>query len=148
MRTNYARQRREPIRFGSPEFPTEVGYNSRGHDDYATHLEYVHYRYGRVVVVDGYVWQPTDEPRYVVQAFGMGGNQGGTDLYVTNYDNPNIAPDSYFRADQFERAQTYAIELARRRGDTDSIARLSQQTPRIQVLVAEAVTLQAPPAQR
>lgn len=98
----------------------------------------------RFLIVDDQVWTLTGEPRYDVMTFGLGNNHGGTGLSHTFDDNPNVAASSYFRADEFESALAYAIEVADRRGDTNDVDRFTNHPDRyrtIEVLIPEAVTL-------
>lgn len=93
------------------------------------------------IVIGDKVYRETTEPRYVVQTFGLGHNHGGTGLLETWEDNPNVASESYFRADEFEKARARAIEVAKGRGDTDDIPRLESMEPAITVHKSDAVRL-------
>lgn len=98
----------------------------------------------RFLIIDDQVWTRTGEPRYDVMTFGLGHNHGGTGLSHTFSDNPNVAARSYFRADEFDSALAYAIEVADRRGDTEDVARFTNHRDRyrtIEVLIPDAVTL-------
>lgn len=97
----------------------------------------------RVLVIDGMVYVPTGEPRYVVMTFGLGNNHGlgrGTELSVTSYYNSNIGAKRYFRADQFEAAVESTRKVALARGDTKAVPVEPFET--IEVLIAEAVRCQ------
>lgn len=93
------------------------------------------------IVIGDKVYRETTEPRYVVQTFGLGHNHGGTGLLETWDDNPNVASESYFRADEFEKARARAIEIAKGRGDTDDVPRLESMEPVITVHKSDAVRL-------
>lgn len=94
------------------------------------------------LVVDGEVWHRIGEPRYEVCTFGLGSNHGGTAIMATFGDNANIAPQSYFRADDFKGAREYATRVALQRGDNESVARFRAL---IEVLDPGAVRLVADP---
>lgn len=148
MAYNHAQREPEPIVFGSdrfPEYAEPKQYRNYGFErGLDAHLEYMADRFADLIVIDGYVWRPTSEPRYVVQTFGLGRNHGGTSLSSASSDNPNIAAHAYFRADDYSAAQAHAVEVAQRRGDTESAGWISDQAPTIQVHVAEAVRLVVP----
>jgi hypothetical protein len=127
---------------GDNHFPASVGSTSwRVHDSEAEFVQMTEDKFSEFLVVDGEVWTKTTEPRYVVQTFGFGGNHGGTALLTTTYDNSNIAASSYFRADEFEAARSYAIEVAEERGDTVSAAGIRKQEPEISVHDPSAIRL-------
>lgn len=98
----------------------------------------------RFLLVDGQAYRHVGEPRYVVMTFGLGRNNGGTSLFVETEDNSNIAADSYFRADQFEQARDYAIQVAQSRGDTVDAGRLANAEPLIAVHDPAAIRLVVP----
>ncbi|MGW8431444.1 hypothetical protein ACWGJ9_10170 [Curtobacterium citreum] len=87
-----------------------------------------------IVVIDGMTWAKTAEPVYSITTFGLGGNHGGTGLFIQSAPNTedSAASPSYFPADQYDEAVQHAIDIATRRGDTKSIESL-QNTPRIDV---------------
>lgn len=68
-----------------------------------------------------------EEPRYVVQTFGLGHNHGGTSLFIAEYYNSNIGKDRYFNAMQREEAIAYGKYVAMRRGDTRDVDRIGQR---------------------
>lgn len=103
--------------------------------------------YRNDIVIDGQVWTRTEEPRYVVQTFGLGHNHGGSGLFGSDGDNPNIAASSYFRADQFEQAQAYAIQVAENRDDNESIPGIRKMKPLFVVHDPEALRLVVPPVE-
>lgn len=80
----------------------------------------------RFILFKGEIWETCTEPMYVAMTFGLGGNHGGTALMITEYYNPNIASECYFRASDREKAITYAIEAAKRRRDIESISRIGK----------------------
>lgn len=59
------------------------------------------------------------EPRYAIYTLGLGHNHGGTSLSINFSYNGNLSNDCYFRADEYERAVTTAVNTALTRGDTD-----------------------------
>ncbi len=89
------------------------------------------------VMIDGVIYQETNEPRYVVLTFGLGHNHGGTGLFVDMLYNENISKDNYFNALQRDEAIAYATTVATRRGDTKSIEMIDKKN--IEVLMPEMV---------
>lgn len=85
------------------------------------------------------VWRKTGEPRYVIATFGLGYNHGGTGVFVRNSYNDNVSKDRYFTALQYDEAIQTACEIATRRGDDKSIDGIKAWTPKIEVLLPEAV---------
>lgn len=145
---NYSKE--SVIRPGSPDFPAtgEVRHDRRvwnsscgSADEFQTSVES---RLGGFLIIDDQVWTRTGEPRFVVNTYGLGGNHGGTGLSHTYSDNSNVAASSYFRADEFETALSYAVDVANRRGDTRDVARFTNSPDdyrTIEVLIPDAVTL-------
>lgn len=126
---------------GDDRFPTEITDGGWNHASEAEFVAEANKQFGDMLVVDGQVWRKCGEPRYVVQTFGFGMNHGGTGLMVDTYDNINIAATSYFRADEFEQAREYAIEVATERGDTNSVERFKTMEPEIVVHDPSAIRL-------
>lgn len=73
------------------------------------------------VMIDGVIHEQANEPRYVVQTFGLGHNHGGTAMSITTRYNPNISKDSYFTALERNKAIVYADKVAAARGDTKDV---------------------------
>lgn len=73
------------------------------------------------VMIDGVIHEQANEPRYVVQTFGLGHNHGGTAMSITTRYNPNISKDSYFTALERNKAIAYADKVAAARGDTKDV---------------------------
>lgn len=95
----------------------------------------------RYLIVNGVLWEKTSEPRYVCMTFGLGHNHASTTLTIAWYYNENIPYERYFNALQRKEAVEYAKQLALRRGDTDSIPRIENETENIEVLMPEMVKL-------
>jgi len=91
------------------------------------------------VVLGGFLLVKVNEPRYVVQTFGLGHNHGGTGMFVTQSYNPNIGHDSYFNALNYMEACEHADNVAERRGDDRSIPVRPNEGFEIEVLIPEAV---------
>lgn len=70
------------------------------------------------ILVDNELYEITEEPRYVVNTFGLGHNHGGTALFCEYCYNRNIGNQNYFSALDGDKAVAYANEVAKRRGDT------------------------------
>ena len=73
------------------------------------------------VLIDGVIFEQKNEPRYVVQTFGLGHNHGGTAMMITNRYNPNLSKNCYFSALERDKAIAYANEVASARGDTNNV---------------------------
>ena len=73
------------------------------------------------VLIDGVIFEQRNEPRYVVQTFGLGHNHGGTALMITNRYNSNLSKNCYFSALERNKAIAYANEVASARGDTNNV---------------------------
>lgn len=93
--------------------------------------------------IDGLLYETDGEPRYEIYTQGLGGNHGGTGISVAQWYNGNVHRDRYFRADQWVEAKASAIEIALRRGDTESATRMRRmRRPLITVVLPEAVRCQ------
>lgn len=95
-------------------------------------------RASEYISIDGELWQRTSEPVYTVMTFGLGGNHGSTALTITTLasihsaqDEKHTAPESVFPANQRDEAIEYARQVARERGDTNSIRRMGDNTGHI-----------------
>lgn len=75
----------------------------------------------RFLIIDGELYEVTNEPRYCIVTFGLGHNHGGTGLFCNYNYNPNISKQNYFPADKGKEALAYFKKVALRRGDTKSI---------------------------
>ena len=84
------------------------------------------------------VWQRTGEPRYVIITFGLGHNHASTNYFIETSYNNNISKSRYFTALQHDAAVKEALQVAARRGDTDSFQSILNG-PVIEVLIPEAV---------
>ncbi|XKH58540.1 hypothetical protein LG293_15925 (plasmid) [Citricoccus nitrophenolicus] len=143
----------EPTVPGSGRFPVEVKLQNHELTGSITSDEEfaaaVQEKFGRFIIVDGVVWVECEEPRYIVTTFGAGHNHGSTALMIDWSDNSNHRAESYFRADEFEEAVQYAIEVAAGRGDDLSATRFQEDGERyryIEILIPESVTLVTVPA--
>ena len=92
----------------------------------------------RHLIIDGVVYEQADEPRYVINTFGLGHNHGGTSMFVVDYYNPNISKHRYFNALERDKAIAEGKRIAKNRGDTESIKNIGKYC-NIQVLIPEAV---------
>ncbi|MBM5458721.1 hypothetical protein H8F21_14225 [Pseudomonas sp. P66] len=93
-----------------------------------------------LIFIDGKLYRPAGEPRYVVMTFGLSNNHGGTAVLCTDHSNPNIKEVSYFSLHQLEQAQQYAGRIASARGDTTSFS--GDPGFCFQVLIPEAVQIE------
>lgn len=132
----------EPSLPGTPHFPSfqrvmasyAPGGLDAGLDSVAAEME-------QYLIVDGVVWRQSGEPRYEIFTLGLGHNHSGSGFGIRTHFNGNVHRDRYFRADQYEEAKAAAIDIATRRGDTNSIPMIERE-PRIEVLIPEAVQVQ------
>lgn len=92
-------------------------------------------------IIDNELWRKTGEPRYYVVTFGLGHNHASTALMISNYYNSNIPWEMYFSAFDRQKAIDTAIEVALRRGDTNSVPSLKTLDENIEVLMPEMVRL-------
>lgn len=77
------------------------------------------------LLYDDKIWKQCREPIYVVQTFGLGCNHGSTALFVRNAHNDDeTSGECYFNALQRDQAIAYGKQLAKERGDTNSIERI------------------------
>lgn len=138
----YSRQT-DPTIPGTVQFPSET--QSRAYfEGKEAFVKATCDEYASFVIIDGEVWAMTGEPRYYTVTMGLGDNHGGTSFGEVDRDNSNIRAEAYFRADDFDAALAYAVDVATRRGDTRSAAEFvdSPESHRtIEVLIPEAVTL-------
>ncbi len=94
----------------------------------------------QVIVINGKLWVPGDEPRYVIKTFGLGNNHASTAMSVETFYNSNISNNCYFRADQYALARKIADKIAIGRGDTNSLP--VKPDSEIKVLYKKAIKLQ------
>lgn len=92
----------------------------------------------KYVFFAGAFWMICAEPRYVINTFGLGHNHGGTGFFIEYHYNGNIPAKNYFNALQREEAIRYGQNVARNRGDTDSIDGIGKYDM-IEVLMPEMV---------
>lgn len=112
-------------------------YQGKGGDSEAGAREAVQDQIDRYLVVDGELWRKTGEPMYRINTFGLGGNHGGTSFSVApssgqmtpGGDDGLIRQDNLYTLDEFKEAQAYALEMARDRGDTESIRGINRVQP-------------------
>lgn len=90
------------------------------------------------LLIDGVIYEAKNEPRYVVQTFGLGHNHGGTAMFITERYNENLSKDCYFSALDRDKAIAYANEVATARGDTDDIGTFDKDI-NIKVFMPEMV---------
>ena len=91
------------------------------------------------IVFENKVWIPCGEPMYCVQTFGLGHNHGGTGFFIEYNYNENIPAKNYFNALERDEAIQYGVEIANRRGDTESIDGIEQSKKHIEVVMPEMV---------
>ena len=94
----------------------------------------------RYVFYAGKFWKTINEPRYLINTFGLGHNHGGTGFFIEYHYNPNIPAKNYFNALQREEAVAYGKMVATKRGDTESVDRIGPYC-NIEVLIPEMVKI-------
>ncbi|WIE81081.1 hypothetical protein [Curtobacterium sp. MCSS17_016] len=106
-------------------------WNQRSEEDVKSSIDE---RASGIIVIDGKTWAKAPEPVYSITTFGFGGNHGGTGLSIQSAPDTTdeAAGRSYFPADQYDEAVEYAVGVATRRGDTESLESL-RNAPRIDV---------------
>ena len=92
------------------------------------------------VLIDGVIFEKSNEPRYVVQTFGLGHNHGGTAMSITNHYNPNLSKNCYFSALDRDKAVAYADSIAAARGDTKYVGTFDRDID-IEVHMPEMIRL-------
>lgn len=90
------------------------------------------------IFYDGNFWSLCNEPRYVINTFGLGYNHGSTNLFIDYHYNPNISSKNYFNALQRDEAIAYGKYIAMNRSDTESIDRIGEYD-NIEVLMPKTV---------
>lgn len=105
-------------------------------------MEYLHAWASDTLLVDGQLYRPAGEPRFVVMTFGLSNNHGGTALLCTDYFNPNIRADAYFSLVEKPSADEYAKQVALERGDTKKFS--TDPGYAFEVLIPEAVQWKRP----
>lgn len=93
------------------------------------------------IIVDGELYKTTNEPMYCIYTFGLGHNHAGigTSLSIMNYYNENISSERYYNALDYKKALKEALNIAKNRGDTDSIEFIKNE-PKIKVFNKKYVT--------
>ncbi len=92
----------------------------------------------RYLLYDGSVWETCGEPMYMLSAFGMGRNLGGTNLFVTEDRDGSRSTLCYFNALNRDQAVKYGRKVAECRGDTESVAHIGDGAA-IDVMMPEMV---------
>jgi hypothetical protein len=90
------------------------------------------------VYFDGKFWNRCNEPRYVINTFGLGYNHGGTGFFIEYGYNHIIPSENYFNALQRDEAIAYGKSVAAGRGDTEYIDGMGKHDI-IEVLIPEMV---------
>lgn len=76
------------------------------------------------LIINGELYNKSNEPVYEVMTFGLGGNHGGTSLSIGK--NRLDGPRNLFRADELDEAKACAASIALGRGDTESVQRIQE----------------------
>lgn len=92
-----------------------------------------------MLLINGVMYRPAGEPRYVVVTFGLGRNYGGTALFAESSYNLNIGNDSYFNLFDRDKAMASATDIAKKRGDTKSLPMKLNMVNEFEILIPEAI---------
>ena len=92
----------------------------------------------RFLIIDDEIYVKKGEPRYCINTFGIGFNNGGTGFFVENHYNRNISKNNYFNALERDKAIKYGRSIALGRGDTKSVDFIGERCD-IEVFIPEAV---------
>ncbi len=117
-------------------FPRE--WRDGEHPDREKMLLAVKHEMENFILISGEVYEQTNEPRYCINTFGLGGNHGGTGMFVEYHYNSNIRNDNYFSALDSDAAVAYANKVAAGRGDTEDVGKFHKM---ITVYMPEFVTV-------
>lgn len=91
------------------------------------------------IIVDGEAYERTGEPYYSVTCFGLGGNHGGTGFFVGWADYRDRKAIWGMTAADKQAAIEKGVEIALRRGDTESEEYIRQTSYNIQVFMPECI---------
>ena len=92
------------------------------------------------IIVDGEAYERTGEPYYDVTCFGLGRNHGGTALFVSWADYRDRKSIWGMTAADHDGAIEKAVNIALRRGDTESVDLIRKSgNGSIQVLMPEVI---------
>lgn len=93
----------------------------------------------QLLFIDGVLFQPAGEPRYVVHTLGLSGPDGSVSIAVTCSYDENTCLSSYFRADQRDECIAYATKLAKERSNKRSLP--MKKPLQIDVITPELIQL-------
>ena len=92
----------------------------------------------KYLLIDDVLYRTIPEPVYALYCFGVGNNHSSTSLLISDSEIYKWNCGSYFNALDREKAVDYAINVAIRRGDTNSIEGI-KNTPVIEVLLPDVI---------
>ena len=110
-------------------------------DNSKTMIESIRNEAKNYLFFDGKFWKEINEPRYLINTFGLGHNHGGTGFFIEYHYNPNIPAKNYFNALQREDAIMYGKTVATKRGDTESVDTIGEYC-NIEVVMPEMVKVE------
>jgi hypothetical protein len=139
----------EPLNYGltmlyiaggdEAELKKDVGHREWLRDNKQEMLNIAESMANDILVFNNKFFHPAAEPMYKVVTFGMGGNHGGTGLFVETPCKEVAATDQFFNALQLNEAIEYGEMVALERKDTDSLP-LGVNGVEIEVLIESAVS--------
>lgn len=103
------------------------------------HKENAAKRAENYIIVDGEAYERTGEPYYMVTCFGLGNNHGGTDFFVGWADYRDRKAIWGMTAADKDAAIEKGVQIALRRGDTESEEDIRQTPYDIQVFMPECI---------
>lgn len=96
-------------------------------------------RAANYIIVDGEAYERTGEPYYSVTCFGLGCNHGGTGFFVGWADSRDRKAIWGMTAADKHAAIEKGVQIALRRGDTESEEHIRQTSYDIQVFMPECI---------
>ena len=117
---------------------------SRSTSDYITRDENesrIKINADRYAVIDGYIYEKCGEPFYFCRTFGLGRNHGGTGFFIGWQDRLDRKRKSLYGYTPLDKALAIqkAVDVALRRGDTESVDGIKNTSYNIDVLIPRAV---------
>jgi hypothetical protein len=97
------------------------------------------YNMDTIICIAGYMYEVIGEPVYTYNTFGLGGNHGGTSIFIENINKKDNINKKNFTALERKECIEFVTKVALNRGDDKSIATLGNSY-NIEVLMPELVT--------
>jgi hypothetical protein len=123
----------------SDDVPTleEITYRELNDDNREAMIEFIKETASNIHIHNDVLMRKTSEPVYQTIAFGMGDNQGSSDLCITNVDAYGLTNKDWFGAHELEKAVKHTENVAIQRGDDESVP--VEVTTTINIIMADAI---------